>query len=47
MDDIKEHVNSMSTSWYIHGVLMDDIWTIYKLYKYGSNTMGTSCQVLL
>jgi len=24
MDDIKEHVNHMATSWYTYGALMDD-----------------------
>ena len=27
-DDIKEHVNYIATSWYIYGILMDNIWTL-------------------
>ena len=28
MDVVKEHVNCMAISWYIHGILMDDAWTL-------------------
>ena len=28
MDDIKEHVNYIATSWCIHSILMDDVWTL-------------------
>ena len=28
MDDVKEYVNCIATSWCTHGVLMDDTWTL-------------------
>ena len=28
MDDVKEHINYMATSWYIYGVLIDNVWTL-------------------
>ena len=28
MNDIKEHVNSMSILWYIYNALIDDVWTL-------------------
>ena len=28
MDDIKKHVNCMTTLWCIYGALMDDAWTL-------------------
>ena len=28
MDDIKEYVNYIATSWYIHSALIDDAWTL-------------------
>jgi len=28
MDNIKEHVNYMATSWYIYGTFMDDTWIL-------------------
>ena len=28
MDDVKEHVNYIATSWCTHGALIDDTWTL-------------------
>jgi len=28
MDDIKEHVNCITTLWCIYSTLMDDAWTL-------------------
>ena len=28
MNDIKELVNCMATSWCTHGTLIDDVWTL-------------------
>ena len=28
MDNVKEYVNYIAISWCIHGVLIDDVWTL-------------------
>ena len=58
MDDVKKYVNCIAILQYIYDVFMDDAWTLGQeqllvaqtmcnLYKQGSNSAETPCQVLL
>jgi len=39
MNDVREHANCIAISWYIHGTLMDDIWTLGQEYLFVAQIM--------